>query len=167
MPTLEGAPGETGPAMQRAKQSLRTRINAALSNAVAGGYTAENQPTIRSGRMVIPVIASFKKRVPGFVHDVSATGQTVYIEPQDCLELNNSIREFEFAEGREIETIRRSLTDLIRARSEVIFRNAELLVQLDLALAVARLANELDANTKSINDAEIVGDGNATPFDGA
>ncbi len=142
--------------LQRARQSLRTRTNAALMSAAANGYAAENQPTIRSGRMVIPVIASFKKRVPGFVHDVSATGQTVYIEPQDCLELNNSLREFEIAESREIESIRRSLTDLVRARSDLISRNAELLVQLDLALAIARLANEMGANVPKLNQEGIV-----------
>jgi len=136
--------------LRRAKQNLRSKINSALSSAAASGYT------IRSGRMVIPVIASFKKRVPGFVHDVSATGQTVYIEPQDCLELNNTIREFEIAENREIETIRKSLTDLIRNASEMISRNAELLVQLDLSLAIARLANELDANVPKLNEEGIV-----------
>ncbi|GMQ81632.1 MAG: endonuclease MutS2 [Rhodothermia bacterium] len=140
----------------KTRQNLRNRIAAALSSAVADGVAADEQPTIRSGRMVIPVLSSAKKRVNGFVHDVSSTGQTVYIEPQDCFDLNNQIRELESAETREIDEIRKLLTGFIRERSGSISSNGELLIQFDLSLAIARLGNELDASVPQINNTGIV-----------
>lgn len=138
------------------RQNLRSRIASALSRAAADGSAADEQATIRSGRMVIPVLISAKNRVPGFVHDVSSTGQTVYIEPQECLDLNNQIRELEATETREIDEIRKSLTNLIRERSGPISANGELLIQFDLSLAIARLGNELHATVPKINDSGVV-----------
>jgi len=140
----------------KTRQNLRNRIAAALSSAIEAGVAADEQPTIRSGRMVIPVLSSGKKRVTGFIHDVSSTGQTVYIEPQDCLDLNNQIRELEAAEKREIDEIRKLLTNLIRDRSDSISSNGELLIQFDLSLSIAKLGNELDATAPRINQEGIV-----------
>ena len=68
----------------------------------------------RNGRMVLPIQAEYKRKVEGFVHDVSSSGQTVYVEPVDALQINNDIREFEADEKREIERILRELTTTVR-----------------------------------------------------
>ena len=77
-------------------------------------YLSDEGATIRGGRMVIPVQAEYKRKVDGFVHDVSSTGQTVYIEPVQALQINNEIRQLESEEQREIEKIIRTLTAEVR-----------------------------------------------------
>ena len=89
---------------------LRETLNAALRAAIAQGWATEAQPTIRGGRAVIPVRAEAKRKVQGFVHDVSASGQTVFIEPTSVLDLNNEIRELEIERAREVERILRELS---------------------------------------------------------
>ena len=82
--------------------------------ASSDGFAADDQPTIRAGRVVIPVRAEAKRKVAGFVHDASATGQTVYIEPEAALHGNNRVRELELEEVREIFLIRERLSSAVR-----------------------------------------------------
>jgi len=117
----------------RAKQSqLRDTLDEALRNAINQGYATEDQATIRGGRMVIPVRAEAKGKVEGFVHDTSASGQTVYIEPAACLELNNEVRELKSAEQNEIERILRAVTTHIRRETEAMEANLKAVGQFDL-----------------------------------
>ncbi|NNF03591.1 MAG: endonuclease MutS2 [Rhodothermales bacterium] len=128
-----------------ARTAARNHVAKALAKASNDGYAAEDQPTIRGGRMVIPIRAEAKRKIEGFVHDVSSTGQTVYIEPAGALEMNNRVRELELEESREIERIRRRLTDLVRSARGPLGRNIHLLHELDFRRAKARLSSELDA----------------------
>lgn len=128
-----------------ARTAARNHVTKALAQASSDGFAADDQPTIRGGRMVIPVRAEAKRKIEGFVHDVSSTGQTVYIEPAGALEMNNRVRELEIEETREIDRIRRRLTDLVRASRGPITRNVDLLHELDFRRAKARLTSELDA----------------------
>jgi len=134
------------------EEELRTTLDKALRHAVQEGHATGEQATLRGGRMVIPVRASAKGKVEGFVHDRSASGQTVYIEPAACLELNNEVRELKSAEQAEIERILRQVTTHIRAESDAIETNLTVLAQFDLLRAKARLANRLDAVVPKLND---------------
>ncbi|PSQ66699.1 MAG: endonuclease MutS2, partial [Bacteroidetes bacterium QH_2_64_74] len=93
-----------------------------------------------------------KGKVEGFVHDRSASGQTVYIEPTACLELNNEVWELKSAEQAEIERILRDATAHVRAESDPIKVNLKVLAQFDLLRAKARFANRLDAVVPKLNE---------------
>jgi len=134
------------------EEQLRTTLDKALRRAVREGHATGEQATLRGGRMVIPVRASAKGKVEGFVHDRSASGQTVYIEPAACLELNNEVRELKSAEQAEIERILREVTSHVRAESDAIEVDLTVLAQFDLLRAKARLANRLDAVVPKLND---------------
>lgn len=124
---------------------LRSTVQSALRNAISKGYATEEQPTIRGGRAVIPVRAEAKRKVEGFVHDVSATGQTVYIEPASVLDLNNEIREIELERGREIQRILQDLSGHVRHHRRDIERTLDAVGHLDALAAAGRLAADLDA----------------------
>lgn len=135
----------------RTQNDLRRTLQQSLRDAVSRGYATEEQPTVRGGRMVIPVRAEARRKVPGFVHDTSATGQTLYVEPAACLDLNNEVRSLESAERREVQRILRRVTDHLRAHIFAIRRNLEFLGWLDFAHARARLANEMVAVVPNLN----------------
>ncbi len=136
---------------------LRERLMRALRDAIGEGYATEEQPTIRGGRMVIPVRAEAKRRVQGFVHDTSATGQTVYIEPAAVLDLNNEVREIEGEEKREVERILRAVSAEVREALPTLEPSFAALVQLDVLHARARLAQALGAHAPRVgNDGRIV-----------
>ncbi|MCH8494480.1 MAG: endonuclease MutS2 [Balneolales bacterium] len=126
------------------RNDLRSALQKVMRQAAKDGYLSEQEPTIRGGRMVLAVKAEHKRKISGFIHDTSATGQTVYLEPVDALHINNDIRQLENDELREIERIMRILTAQIRENREFISQNAVLMGELDAAMAVARLSMELD-----------------------
>ncbi len=132
-------------AITERERELRRTLQQALRAAVGKGYATEEQPTLRGGRMVLPVRAEAKRKVEGFVHDTSATGQTVYIEPAACLALNNAVRELQAEERREIERILRAATARVRQALGPLRTNVHVLGQLDLLQAKARLTNDLEA----------------------
>ena len=127
------------------RSSVREAAFSALKKAAASGYATDEQPTVRAGRMVIPVRAEAKRKVDGFVHDVSATGQTVYIEPAASLEGNNRVRELELEDVRECHAIRVRLSEPFRTARKQLEHSLAGLTRLDILRAKARLANELDA----------------------
>lgn len=128
-----------------ARASVRDAALSALKQAASSGYATEEQPTIRGGRMVIPVRAEAKRKVDGFVHDVSATGQTVYIEPAASLEGNNRVRELELEDIRECHAIRVRLSEPFRSSRRVLEYSLACLIRVDILRAKARLSLELDA----------------------
>jgi DNA mismatch repair protein MutS2 len=136
------------------ERDLRKALNDELRSAVASGYATEDQPTIRNGRMVIPVRAEAKRKIRGFIQDASSTGQTVYIEPATCLELNNELRELEAEESREIRRILISIADGIRRQLADVETAIELLGRFDVIQAKARTGNRLDGIVPRLNDGE-------------
>lgn len=154
---------DASPELARLKRSLaqtRQQLDAALAKAlreaVREGFAADEQPTIRHGRAVIPVRAEAKRKVQGFVHDVSGSGQTVYIEPAAVLDLNNDVRELELEHAREIRRLLQQLTQHVRSRLKLLREALDLLARFDELQARARLANELDAIVPDLNDAGTV-----------
>lgn len=133
------------------KNELRTTINRLMRSAVKDGMASDEGITIRNGRMVIPVLAEFKRKIKGFVHDVSATGQTVYLEPVEVLQLNNEIKQIEAEEQHEIERILRELTGKIRGNSAFLEQNAAGLAELDSIKSKARMSLQLDADIPLIS----------------
>lgn len=136
----------------RRRNQLRDTLMRELRNAIGQGYATEEQPTIRNGRMVIPVRAEAKRKVKGFVQDTSATGQTVYMEPTSCLDLNNEVRELEGEERREVERILRAATVHLQNHLDDLKEHVRVLSQFDLLQAKATLANELNAVVPHLNE---------------
>ncbi|SMD32502.1 DNA mismatch repair protein MutS2 [Reichenbachiella faecimaris] len=127
--------------ISKSQVRARTAVNKILKEASKHGYCPEAPAlTIRDGRMVIPVLAEHKRHIKGFVHDESATGQTVYLEPAEALEINNEIRELKYAERREIVRILTVLTDQLRANLPEVRKAIKVLGVMDFIRAKARFA---------------------------
>ena len=125
---------------------LRKVLDQILRQAQGQGFTPDDASiTIRGGRMVIPVLAEYKRRVKGFIHDESATGQTVFLEPAEVLEINNEIRDLTYREKREVVRILTSLTDALRPHLPSLRSAYQFLGMIDFIRAKARLALRLDA----------------------
>ncbi len=101
--------------MVRTAEILRNRLMAIVRRLSDDEFVRDEIITQREGRFVVPIKVEHKRRVPGFIHSVSQTGQTVFIEPSETLELNNELRSLEFAEQREIDRILRLLADRLRS----------------------------------------------------
>jgi len=126
------------------RNDLRTTINRVMSKLSKQGMASDEGATIRNGRMVIPVQAEYKRKVQGFVHDVSSTGQTVYLEPVEALNINNEIRQLESEEQREIERILRELTKTARKNRDELQQNLEVLTTIDIIASKAQLSIDLN-----------------------
>ena len=117
------------------------RLQAVLAEAIRQGIVdADASLSVREGRTVIPVSASNKRKLKGFVHDESATGKTVYIEPVEVVEINNALKELEYAARREEIRILTELAAYIRPHSEELAASGEYLAQFDMVRAKARWA---------------------------
>jgi len=103
-------------------------------------------PTIREGRVVIPVLAEHKRKVKGFILDESATGQTVFMEPTEMLDANNEIRDLEHAEKREVIRILRELTDVFREQLPALRSAFQFLAQVDFIRAKAKFSLEINGD---------------------
>lgn len=103
-------------------------------------------PTIRDGRVVIPIAAEHKRRMKGFILDESATGQTVFMEPAEVLEANNEIRDLEHEEKREVVKILTALTDLFRVHIQPLRSAYRFLAQIDFIRAKAKFSLEVNAD---------------------
>ena len=130
----------------------REALLAALKAAAADGYATEEQPSFRAGRPVIPVRAEAKRKVAGFVQDVSATGQTVYIEPASVVEATNEIRELEIARGHEVDRLLGEVSAHLRHHRREILRSLDALAVLDEAYAAGRMAQALDALVPEVGE---------------
>jgi DNA mismatch repair protein MutS2 len=108
------------------------------------GYTSDGQLTVREGRMVIPLLAEYKRKVKGIILDESSTGQTVFMEPAEVFELNNRIRDLEYEKRREIVRILTLLTDELRPYLPVLLSYHQLLTIIDFIRAKARLAVRIE-----------------------
>ncbi|MBI3733464.1 MAG: endonuclease MutS2, partial [Chloroflexi bacterium] len=141
------------PALQKIRRELNVaharlmdRLQRMISSTEFGKFIQEPIITQRSGRYVIPLKSDFKGRVPGLVHDQSASGATLFIEPLATVEMNNALRELQLQEQREIERILTELTAFVAAEGDRIVWAVESLADLDLAFAKALYAEALRAH---------------------
>ena len=126
--------------------SVGRTLASILRQAKADGFVdADATPTLREGRLVIPVSPGYKRKIGGIVHDESATGKTVFIEPQQVVDANNHIRELEGAERRERVRILQAITDRLRPNTEAILMSQKMLAEVDFLNAKVSLANTLHA----------------------
>jgi DNA mismatch repair protein MutS2 len=128
-----------------AHQRVMERLNHILTSSQYAKYLQEPLITQREGRYVVPVRAEAKGRINGIVHDSSASGATLFIEPLAVVELGNRVRELTIQEQREIDRILRALTELIGRYAQEIEFTVETLAQLDLAFAKAKYSAQLKA----------------------
>jgi DNA mismatch repair protein MutS2 len=146
------------PELRRIRNEMRSaqgRITERLNNMVTSAdyRTALQEPivTMRNGRYVIPVRNDSKGKVPGIVHDQSASGQTVFVEPIAVTEMNNRLKELELAEQREIERILLELSGRVAGKAVEIRDTVEALAAVDVAFARARYAGALHAVAPTLN----------------
>ena len=136
------------PELQEIRRAIREyegqvakRLQQVLQRAKASGIVeADAMLSIRDGHAVIPVSAANKRKIAGFIHDESATGRTVYVEPVEVVELNNELRELEYAERREVVRILMELTAVLRVDVVGIARIEGYLTRIDALRAKARWA---------------------------
>ena len=126
--------------MVRAAEILRNRLMAIVRRLSEDELVRDEIITQREGRYVVPIKVEHKRRVPGFIHSVSQTGQTVFIEPSETLELNNELRSLGFAEQREIDRILRLLADRLRSAIPDLRQSLQAAAHLDAVHAKAAYA---------------------------
>jgi DNA mismatch repair protein MutS2 len=131
--------------MRTAHERLMDKLNRIIANAQNASYLQESLITQRGGRYVIPIKAEFKGRIPGIVHDTSASGATLFIEPLSAVEVANRWRERQIEERKEVERILAELSAQVAGLADEVTWTVEALAELDLASAKARYANALEA----------------------
>ena len=139
--------------IRRKQGGIEKRIRQIMGDAKTAGWVdPKAELTVRDGRLVIPVKAGDKRAIRGFIHDESATGQTVYIEPAEIFDTSNEIKELEYAERREIHRILLAFTRLLRPYLSELRKAWNLLGQLDFIRAKALLANDIGGVKPEILD---------------
>lgn len=136
--------------LRTAQDRVRERLNAMLRSPAMAGLIGEPIVTVRAGRYVIPIRAEAKGRVKGIVHDQSASGATLFVEPLGVVELNNTWTEASLAERAEEERILEALSRDVEARADSLRTSLRALARADLWLARARLGEQMDAVRPSI-----------------
>ena len=140
----------------KAEQEARKKIDIIFKSASGSGWTADGSLTIRDGRLCIPLLAENKRKLKGFIHDESASGQTVYMEPEEVFTLNNRIRDLEFERRREVVKILTALTDELRPYVPLLLSYHGLLTKLDFVRAKALFAIDIDGEMPVLsNEAKI------------
>jgi DNA mismatch repair protein MutS2 len=143
-------------AIHEKQTQVTRRMAAILKSAQTEGFVdGEAEISIREGRSVIPVSAVNKRKIKGLVYDESATGKTVFIEPMEVVEMNNEIKELQYAEQREVIKILKAFTDFLRPYLEEVKATADFLGEMDFIRAKARLAAAMAATKPVLR---------ATPF---
>ena len=144
--------------MTRKRSEVDAQIGRSLSRAKREGWAPENaEVTIRNGRLVIPMLDTHRRKMKGLIHDESATRQTAFLEPAEVVELNNDLRELEFAERHEIQKILAAFTDYIRPQLPQLTNAYWLLARIDFIRAKARFALSINAVMPVVNDRPMMG----------
>ena len=140
--TLAGIRHEMEQTAGSISRTLYTILHAAQRDGLVAQDTA---PTLRDGRLMIPVAPGLKRKIRGIVHDESATGKTVFIEPAEVVEANNKVRELEAAERREIIRILTVFSDELRPHVQEVLDSYQFLATIDLIHAKAEMAEQMQA----------------------
>lgn len=125
-----------------ARDGLRRKMERILRRCQNEGWLMEDTVALKNGRQVLPLRVENKHRLHGYIQDYSQTGQTVFVEPAETLEISNRIQELEIAERREIERILKALSDGVRQELENVRHNERIMAAFDSLYARARLAVE-------------------------
>lgn len=137
--------------------SISRSLNSILRTAQAERYVEKDvTPTMRDGRLVIPVAPGMKRKIRGIVHDESATGKTVFIEPAEVVEANNRIRELEGEERREIIRILTDFSSVVRPHVPALLQSYEFLAEVDFIRAKALWGMETGSGKPSLEERQVV-----------
>lgn len=141
---------------KKIEQALRDKLTSFIHSNTYSKYLMEPIITIRSDRYVVPVKEEYKSQVKGFIHDISSSGSTVFIEPISVFELNNNLANIKVEEDIEIEKILSSLSTLLNEYTDELKYNINILGELDLIFAKANYSIELDGINPNINDEKYI-----------
>ncbi|MBW9278009.1 endonuclease MutS2 [Bacteroides fragilis] len=137
--------------------SISRSLNSILRNAQSEGYVDKDvAPTMRDGRLVIPVAPGLKRKIKGIVHDESASGKTVFIEPAEVVEANNRIRELEGDECREIIRILTDFSNTLRPSIPEILQSYEFLAEIDFIRAKSHFAIQTNSIKPSLENEQLL-----------
>lgn len=129
-------------AIQRTEAAVRKQMDALITFYSAKGMLTDDRPTIKAGRLVLPVSSNAKRQVKGVIQDQSHTGNTTYVEPLEIIDLNNKIRSLQADEIREIERILRALTTECHTEAWAIGESYQALLELDFIASLARFGQK-------------------------
>ena len=143
--------------LKRAEGSVSRTLSNILKSAQAEGLVEKDvTPAMRDGRLVIPVAPALKRRIKGIIHDESATGKTVFIEPAEVVEANNRIRELEAEEKREVIRILREFTEQLRPNIKELLRGFEFLADIEFLIAKDHLTKAIGAISPEIYSTPLI-----------
>ena len=137
--------------IQTTQNRIKERVGAALQAPENQKYFQEAIVTLRDERYVIPVKAEYRRFFPGIVHDQSATGATLFVEPMAIVELNNDVKQLVLSEQHEVERILRDLSQQIGGQQDILQENLSVLADFDFTFAKAKLAEDMDAQQPLMN----------------
>ena len=141
---------------RRLEQDIRSKLNTILHSSTYSKFIRENIVTIRNGRFVIPVKEEYRSSIKGFIHDVSSSGSTVFVEPIAVFDLNNEISNLNIEENLEIERILQNLSGLLYPYTKELQQNVEIIGKLDFIFAKAHYSLDLHCSTPIINDEKYI-----------
>lgn len=149
---------DASPGLRQVRQAIHgisgkvhNQLNSMLANQTTRTYLQDGVVTMRDGRYCLPVKAEHRGQIPGVIHDRSATGSTLFVEPMTVVKLNNDLRDLEVKEQEEIEKILASLSNLVAEEREAILTDYEILIRLDFIFAKATLSKEWKGNPPVFN----------------
>ena len=135
---------------------IHNLINSMVNSSTVRTYLQDNVVTMRNGRYCLPVKAEYKSSMPGMIHDQSATGSTIFVEPMGVVQMNNELSELAIKEQREIEKILADLSNLLAEHIEEIHTDLMVLSQLDFIFARAALSKALKCSEPDFNTDGII-----------
>lgn len=141
---------------RKIEQDIRSKLNVILHSSTYSKYIRENLVTIRSGRFVIPVKEEYRNNIKGFIHDISSSGSTVFIEPIAVFELNNELSNLHIEEELEIERVLQNLSGLLYPYTKELQSDVELIGKLDFLFAKAHYSLDLHCSTPEINTSKFI-----------
>ena len=141
---------------KKIEQDIRSKLNVILHSSTYSKYIRENLVTIRSGRFVIPVKEEYRNNIKGFIHDISSSGSTVFIEPIAVFELNNELSNLHIEEELEIERVLQNLSGLLYPYTKELQSDVELIGKLDFLFAKAHYSLDLHCSTPEINTSKFI-----------
>ncbi len=131
--------------IREAQREVKQKLEGMLRSSTVQKYLQEALVTVRGDRYVLPVKAEYRAQVPGIIHDQSASGATLFIEPMAVVELNNKLRQYQVAESQEVERILRELSASVAEQAPIMLTNLEVIAWLDFTLAKGKLSYEMRA----------------------